>query len=192
MRFAISFALTACLGLCACDGSTNSTVPLPGFLVADTPAGASTSCPVIGFDDVGPPAAQVTTYTRCGITVTATTSNWTSWTGYGRPAPFIGFMAAAGTTTTGQIRMTAAAGKFTFQSVDVYSSTTPIPYVIQGVANGETVFAFQDTQPNTFGDFATISNPHASAQIDALVIQLVNPAAPCCPNPTGLDNIVVN
>lgn len=138
MRFAISFALTACLGLWACGGST---VPIPAFLIASTPAGASTPCPAIGFDDAGPAAAPVTTYTRCGFTVTATTPNWTVWTGYGSPAPFIGFMSAAGATTTGEIRVTAAAGKFTFQSVDVYSSTTPIPYVIVGVANSATVFS---------------------------------------------------
>ena len=192
MRFAIHVALTSCLGLWACGGSTGDTVPIPSFLVGDPPPGSFTSCPVIGFDDAGPAAAPVTTYTRCGFTVTATTSNWTVWTGYGHPAPFIGFMSAEGETTTAQIRVTAADGKFTFQSVDVYSSTTPIPYVIRGVANGETVFTLQETQPNTFGDFATVSNPNASAQIDALVIQLVNPAAPCCPNPTGLDNIVVN
>ncbi len=47
------------------------------------------------------------------------------------------------------------------------------------------------TQPNTFGNFATVSNPNADAQIDTLVIRLLNPAAACCPNPTGLDNIVV-
>jgi hypothetical protein len=100
-------------------------------------------------------------------------------------------MSAAGATTTGEIRVTAASGKFAFQSVDVYSSTTPIPYVITGIANSVTVFTLQSTQPNTFGNFATISNPTADAQIDTLVIQLSNPAAACCPNPTGLDNIAV-
>ncbi len=207
MRLTISVAFTACLGLCACGGSPSTpsaapatapssspsmtAVPIPGYLVASTPAGASTPCPAIGFDDAGAAAAPVTTYTRCGFTVTATTSNWTVWTGYGHPAPFIGFMSAAGATTTGEIRVTAAAGKFTFQSVDVYSSTTPIPYLITGIADSATVFTLQRTQPNTFGNFATISNPNAGAQIDTLVIQLSNPAAACCPNPTGLDNIVV-
>jgi hypothetical protein len=190
MRLVTSFALVACLGLSACGGSP-ATVPIPDFLIASTPAGASTPCPAIGFDDAGAAAAPVMIYTRCGFTVTATTPNWTVWTGYGHPAPFIGFMSAAGATTTGEIRVTAAAGKFTFQSVDVYSSTTPIPYVIMGVGNSGTVFALQSTQANTFGNFATISNPDAAAQIDALVILLSNPAAPCCPNPTGLDNIVV-
>jgi hypothetical protein len=89
------------------------------------------------------------------------------------------------------VSVTAAAGKFTFQSVDVYSSTTPIPYVITGFADLSPVFTIQGTQGNTFGDFATISNPNAGAQIDALIIRLVNPAVLCCPNTTGLDNIVV-
>jgi hypothetical protein len=188
MRFVSSFALTVCLGLWACGGGSPS---IPPFLLASTPAGPSTPCPALGFDDAGAAAAPVTTYTRCGFTVTATTPNWNVWTGYGLPAPFIGFMSAAGATTTGEIRVTAAAGKFTFQSVDVYSSTTPIPYVIMGVANSTTVFALRSTQGNTYGNFATISNPNADAEVDALVIQLSNPAAPCCPNPTGLDNIVV-
>lgn len=114
-----------------------------------------------------------------------------AWTGYGRPAPFIGFMSDAGVTTAGEIRVTAAAGKFAFQSVDLYSSTTPIPYVITGIANAATVFTLEGKQPNTYGNFATIGNPNASVQIDALVIRLSNPAAPCCANPMGLDNIVV-
>jgi hypothetical protein len=147
---------------------------------------------VIGFDEAGTGGAPVTTYSRCGFSVTATTPNWTVWTGYGKPAPFIGFMAAGGETIVGEIRVTAAAGKFTFQSVDVYSSTTPIPYVITGMVGSSPVFVLQSTQPNTYGLFATISNPAPSTQIDALIIQLSNPAAPCCPNPTGLDNIVVN
>jgi len=195
VRLTISVALTACLGLCACGGSPSSpsapaTVPIPAFLVANTPAGSSTSCPAIGFDNAGAPAAPFTTYTGCGFTVTATTANWTVWTGYGHPAPFIGFMSAAGVTTTGEIRVTAAGAKFTFQAVDVYSSTTPIPYAITGIAKSDTVFSLQGTQANTFGNFATINNPDTSVQIDTLVVQLSNPAA-CCPNPTGLDNIVV-
>ena len=123
--------------------------------------------------------------------MTATTPNWTVFTHYGHPAPAIVFESGAGATTTGEVRVTAAAGTFTFQSVDVYSSTTPIPYVITGFVNSATVFALRGTQGNTYGDFATINNPNAGAQIDALVIRLVNPAALCCPNPTGLDNIVV-
>lgn len=87
--------------------------------------------------------------------------------------------------------MTAAGAGFTFQSVDLYSSTTPIPYVVTGIANAATVFTIQNTQGNTFGNFARVVNPNATAQIDALLIRLSNAAAPCCANPMGLDNIVV-
>jgi len=148
-------------------------------------------CPQIGFDDAGSDGAAFTTYARCGLTVAAMTSNWTVSTTYGRPAPFIRFTSSAGTTTTGEVLVTAAGAKFTFQSVDVYSSTTPIPYVITGIAKSTTVFTIQGTQGNTFGNFATVVNPNPTTQIDALLIRLTNPAAPCCTNPMGLDNIVI-
>jgi hypothetical protein len=148
-------------------------------------------CPVIAFDDVGSDGAPFTTYTRCGFTVAATTSNWTVSTTYGRPAPFILFSSPHGTTTVGEVIVTAAGAKFKFQSVDLYSSTTPIPYVITGIANSATVFTIQSAQGNTFGNFATVVNPNPTMQIDALVIRLSNPAAPCCSNPMGLDNIVI-
>jgi trimeric autotransporter adhesin len=154
------------------------------FRLASAPA-----CPLIGFDDLQTHGAPFDQYARCGITVASTTSNWTVSTSYGRPAPFIQFMSNAGGTTIGEILVTAAGTKFRFESVDIYSSTTPIPYAITGIANSTTVFTIQATQGNTFGDFATVSNPQASTAIDALLIRLTNPAAPCCSNPVGLDNI---
>jgi hypothetical protein len=209
MNLRIAMAVFVCLPLAACGDTppsppTTATVTaqagqqdssaasVPAFLIAATPAGtASTPCPAIGFDDGGAAGATVTSYGRCGFTVTATTTNWTVWTGYGNPAPFIGFMSPGGVTNSAEVRVTSSAGRFTFQSVDVYSSTTPIPYVITGVANSATVFAVSGTQPNTFGKFATVSNPNANLQVDALVIRLTNPAAACCANPVGLDNIAV-
>jgi hypothetical protein len=101
----------------------------------------------------------------------------------GAPAPFIGFVSGAGVTTTGEVRVTADAGTFTFESADIYSSTTPIPYVITGLANAGTVFTLQGTQPYTFGNFATVRSPNPDAPIDTLLIRLSNPAAACCPNP---------
>jgi hypothetical protein len=132
-----------------------------------------------------------TTYTACDFTITGTTTNWTVSTNYGRPAPFIQFVAPGGTTTVGEVLVTASRATFRFLSVDVYSSTTPIPYVITGIASSATVFTIRNTQPNTFGNFATLVNPEAATQVDALVIRLSNPAAPCCSNPMGLDNIVL-
>ncbi len=52
-------------------------------------------------------------------------------------------------------------------------------------------FTVNGTEPNTFGNFATVQNPNAGTLIDTLVISLSNPANQCCPNPMGLDNIVV-
>jgi hypothetical protein len=48
------------------------------------------------------------------------------------------------------------------------------------------------TLPNTFGNFLTVLNPQAADLIDTLVISLSNPAAPCCANPMGVDNIAVS
>jgi hypothetical protein len=151
----------------------------------------SAACPKIGFDELRPHAVAFTNLTACGFTVSGTTTNWTVSTNYGRPAPFIQFNAAAGTTVAGEVLVTSSSGGFRFVSVDLYSSTTPIPYVITGIANSIAVFTIQNTQPNTFGNFATIVNPEASRQIDALVIRLSNAAAACCSNPMGLDNIVL-
>jgi hypothetical protein len=208
MRRRMAIALFAWLPFTACGASETAVTPTttsttqaaqdssavatPDFLIAATPAGsASTPCPALGFDEVGAPGATVTTYTKCGFTVTATTTNWAAWTGYGNPAPFIGFISAGGVTGEGEVRVTSAAGTFTFQSVDIYSSTTKIPYVITGLVNSAAVFTIEGTQPNTFGKFATVTNPNATALVDTLVIRLTNPAAVCCANPVGLDNIAV-
>jgi hypothetical protein len=170
--------------------STRSTMMF-GDTVVDIALSRAAACPVIGFDHLPIHGAAFTTSTACGFTVTATTSNWTVSTNHGRPAPFIQFSTPAGTTGAGEITVTAAGAKFTFQSVDVYSSTTPIPYVITGIANSTTVFSIQNTQGNTFGNFATVVNPQSTTLIDALLIRLSNPAAPCCSNPMGLDNVKV-
>ena len=129
--------------------------------------------------------------TRRRPRTTATTSNWTTSTTFGWPAPFIQFVSPAGTTTVGEILVTAPGTKFRFLSVDLYSSTTPIPYVITGVASSTTVLSIQATQGNTFGNFATVVSPQPATPLDALIIRLTNPSAPCCSNPMGLDNIVV-
>ncbi len=88
--------------------------------------------------------------------------------------------------------MIAAGGtRFQFTSVDVYSSTTPIPYAFTGFAGSTKVFAVSGQQGNTFGKFVTVSSGQTRASIDTLLIRLTNPAAPCCSNPMGLDNIVI-
>jgi hypothetical protein len=133
----------------------------------------------------------VSNYTESGFTIATNGSPWTVSTGFGNPAPFIEFYADAGTTATGTVTVTSSGGAFSFSSVDLYSSTTPIPYVITGVRAGATVFTLTDTVPNTFGAFKTVANPNSTASIDTLRITLTNAAAACCRNPVGLDTIVL-
>jgi hypothetical protein len=167
------------------------TITLSGDMTLTLSLHRAALCPAIGFDELGPNAVAFTTYTACGFTVTSTAASWTVSTTHGRPAPFIQFVSPGGTTAAGEVIVTASGAAFRFVSVDLYSSTTPIPYVITGIANSATVFTIQNTQPNTFGNFATIVNPDAAKQVDALLIRLSNPAAPCCSNPMGLDNIIL-
>jgi len=115
-------------------------------------------------------------------------------TTYGNPAPYIRFQGTGAANTLGEVAVTAGGQSFTFQSVDLYSSVTQIPYEITGIANAATVFTLQGAVPNTFGRFATVSNSSANVKIDTLVIRLTNPAIPTHPsasNPMGLDNLVL-
>lgn len=171
-------------------GSTPSTLtqPLDGTL---SPPPADPGPCVVGFNELTAGGAPFTTHAACGLTIVASAANWVASTTYGHPAPFVQFVVPGGTTTTGDISLTAVGSTFAFVSVDIYSSTTKIPYEISGSAKGAMVFTLAATQNNTFGGFATITNPQASVVIDTLRIRLTNPAAPCCSNPVGLDNIRV-
>jgi len=151
------------------------------------PSGAA----VIGFSGLTANGASVSTYMESGLTVSAASGPWEASTTYGNPAPFIQFYAAPGTTVTGEVRVTAGGSIFSFYSVDLYSSTTPIPYTITGLRNASPVFTVKDTLPNTFGNFRTVANPNASALIDAVSIVLTNTAGIAGRNPMGLDTIVL-
>jgi hypothetical protein len=155
-----------------------------------TPSPSAPQNVTVTFNGLTTNSAPVTVYTESGFSVSAGPGDWGVITTYGRPAPFIEFWAHAGTVVTGQIQVFAAGhAPFRFTSVDLYSSTTPIPYTITGLRNDATVFTVTDTLPNTFGNFRTVMNPHGTDAIDLLTISLSNPAAPCCDNPMGLDNI---
>jgi len=145
----------------------------------------------ITFANVGADKSPLADYAEAGFSVVPTTASWIAIRTYGHPAPFIEFLSPGGVTTSGEIRVTASGAPFSFKSVDLYSSTTPIPYVITGLSKGAAVFTLSNTLGNTFGNFATVINPQSSVSIDALSIQLTNAAAPCCPNPIGIDNIAV-
>jgi hypothetical protein len=146
---------------------------------------------VITFNGLTEAGSSVTSYNESGFTLSTTSDGWAAVTTYGNPAPFLQFFADPAVTVSGGIRVTAAASAFSFRSVDLYSSTTPIPYRITGVRNATTVFVLADTLPNTFGNFRTVINPNATDRIDTLLMVLTNTAAPCCRNPMGLDNIAL-
>lgn len=146
---------------------------------------------VISFNGLTVNDAAVTSFTESAFTVSTASGAWVASTTYGHPAPFIQFLAEPATTVTGEIRIAAGGSTFSFASVDLYSSTTPIPYTIKGSRNSSPVFTVTGTVPNTFGDFRTVANSNATSPIDALSIVLTNAAASCCRNPLGLDTIVL-
>jgi hypothetical protein len=139
----------------------------------------------INFD--GLTAGPFTSYTEYGFTVSPVSGNW-SESDYGNPGPSIGFSTRP--TPTAEVAVTDAGGAFRFSSIDLYSSITPIPYIFTGLLHGNTVFTTSNTEPNTFGAFATVSNPYSGAVIDTLQVTLTSPPA-CCPNAMGLDNVGV-
>jgi len=166
-----------------------------GLSVADAgDAPASLIQPAtVTFVGVAGHGSPFTTYSEAGFAVSATTANWTVSTTYGHPAPFIQFLRPMGEPTTiGEIQVRAGGAVFSFTGLDVYSSVTNIPYEITGTLNSTQVFTVQGTQPNTAGNFATVTNPYASAIVDTVVIRLSNPFVECCPNPMGLDNIALS
>jgi large repetitive protein len=148
----------------------------------------------ITFDGLSGVASgsPVTTYAESNFTVTPTAAQWVALTTFGNPAPFIQFTrTAAQAAITGEVTIDAGGATFEFESVDLYSSITMIPYQIIGVRHGAPMFAVSGTVPNTFGQFATVSNPHTTTRVDTLIIRVTNPATACCSNPVGIDNIAV-
>jgi hypothetical protein len=171
--------------------------PMVDAIVSElrTLPGASTRATIM-FAGLTGDGSSFAPYTESGLTVVSREGSWQVSTVYGHPSPFIQFLGpyeAGEPPLTAAIAVTAGGSDFAFTSVDVYSSTTPIPYVFTGVRGSTTVFTAAGTQPNTFGSFATVLNPHSTDLIDTLVISLSNPSlALCCySNPMGLDNIVI-
>jgi hypothetical protein len=145
----------------------------------------------IGFAGLRDNRAAVPTYMESGFTISTVSAEWMAITTYGNPLPSLQFMTAPGVTMTGEIRITSAGAPFWLNSIDFYSSTTRIPYVIEGSLSAEPAYTVVNVLGNTFGAFARTLNPRSNVPIDAVVIRLSNPAAPCCGNPMGVDNIVL-
>ena len=134
--------------------------------------------------------AAVSEYHERGFTLKLGGAGWAEGHTYGNPRPYVFFKVDGGTTATGTVEVSGGGQTFSFQSVDLYSSTTKIPYRIAGLLGGNVVFVLEDRLPNTYGQFRTVESS-SRAPIDTLRIALTNEAAPCCSNPMGLDNIVL-
>jgi hypothetical protein len=189
-RLAPIVLTAACAAACG-SASRSPASPTVLYNTDLSPATAISGPCTIGFEGLQGNRVPFDAHTACGLAINGSGASWQSSTTYGNPAPFIQFIVPGGTTVSGDVTLQSSDGAFTFASVDVYSSTTKIPYEITGTAHGSVAFSLQGVQGNTFGNFATIMNPHAATPIDHLLIRLTNPAAPCCTNPVGLDNIHV-
>jgi hypothetical protein len=198
----VSLLIALHVVVAACSGGIPvSPTPLldtsPGVSLSSA-SGPSSSLPdaplfrsyTVQFSDLGPDRAPVTTYTESGFTISAALANWIAYA-YGNPGPSLVFETPAGVSTSGEvtIRTEEDLSLFRFSSVDLYSSVTPIPYVITGTLRGDTMFTESGTLGNTFGNFVRDSSSHSNLPIDTLVIRLTN-GTTCCTNPMGLDNIV--
>ena len=108
---------------------------LTGGVLISTTAWATT------IDFGGLPGSQdspFTSYTESGFTVAPLSGSWLVGQNFGHPPPFVFFKhpAVGGTTTEAAITVTDADTTFSFNSIDIYSSVTPVPYVFTGLLNG--------------------------------------------------------
>jgi hypothetical protein len=147
----------------------------------------------IGFSALRENRAPFTALVESGFTISTVSGPWMSVTTYGNPQPFIQFNTSGGMTGTGEISVTAAGAPFWLTSVDFYSSTTRIPYVMEGFLSGEQMFSAVDVIGNTFGNFARRPSPRPDLAVDLVLIRLSNPSTLVgSSNPMGVDNIIVS
>jgi hypothetical protein len=188
VRTALSLILFS--GALACSPMA-PTFPVPAAPAASgvTPSGAI-EVGTLTFENLTSNGSAVSEYHERGFTLKFGGAGWVEGHTYGNPRPFVYFKVESGASATGTIEMSGGGQTFAFSSIDLYSSTTKIPYRIVGLRGGGVVFTLDDQLPNTFGQFRTVQSS-SNASIDTLRISLTNTAAPCCSNPMGLDNIVV-
>ena len=161
-------------------GPSPGPVPLPPPTNPTPPANGT----AITFDGA---SGTLTSYTESGYTVTPVMQSW-FFAAYGRPGPSLQFTGPSNALVDGEVRITAGGARFQFQSVDVYSSVTTIPYVFTGLLGSTTVYSVSGRQGNTFGSFATVASGQSATAIDTLLIRLTNSSNL---NPMGIDNLIV-
>ena len=177
-------------GALACSPvAPTSTVPSAPAASGATPAGVL-EIGTLTFENLTSHEASVSEYHERGFVLRFGGADWRERHTYGNPRPFVYFDAAAGTSAPGTVEVSGGGQTFAFDSVDLYSSTTKIPFRIVGLLGSNVVFTLDGLLPNTFGNFRTVPSP-SQERIDTLRIVLTNNAAPCCRNPMGLDNIAL-
>ena len=166
---------------------TRTTIPsLPPVVVPQPPNPAPPAGGVVITLDGG--SGTLTSYTEAGFVVTPTAQTWVFIAIGGRSLAF----GASGTVSVdGEVRITAAGGaRFQFQSVDVFSIFTPVPYVFTGMLGSTTVFTVAG-RLGGLGRFATIASGQSGVPIDTLLISLTNMSPSANGNVVGFDNVVV-
>jgi hypothetical protein len=185
--------VTGCGAAESMTGPSATTSPVTGPMPRiDASTVKPSATYTIGFSSLRENRAPFAAYAESGFDVSVVAADWIALTTYGNPQPFIEFYGPTGVTTTGELRIAAGGVPFWLNSIDLYSSTTKIPYVIEGFLNAEQMYAVVDVIGNTFGAFARRSNPKADVPVQEIRIRLSNPSAACCSNPMGVDNIVVS
>jgi hypothetical protein len=187
----VIFPAAGCGGTESTTGPSTTSTPVTARRIDPSTIRPSITY-TIGFSSLRENRAPFTGHAESGFDVSVVSAQWMALTTYGNPQPFVEFSGPAGVTTTGELRITAGGAPFWFNSIDLYSSTTKIPYVIEGFLNSDQIYASVDVIGNTFGAFARRSNPNADMAVQEIRIRLSNPSAPCCSNPMGVDNIVVS
>lgn len=150
-------------------------------------ASQSAQADVITFDGatIGAPISQ---HSEAGFSVNFSAAPWFV-SGYGNGGSSIQFRQPDGPSLTGLLNVARGGSLFRFNSLDLYSSITIIPYAISGFRNGSEVFSFEGVVPNTFGNFATVPSQFDNLLIDSLSISVTNPSIGFGGNPVGVDNI---
>lgn len=119
-------------------------------------------------------------YTEAGFTVTPKSA--VHWYGLGHtyapwPNSYIYiFRNQYMDSITDGIEITHGGQAFNFSSLLLYSSVMEVPYVFTGRRNGNVVFTATGTVPDPHGEFVSLSNPYASAEIDSLDLTFTNVA----------------
>ncbi len=171
--------------------TSDATRTAPVRLRIDPSTLQPTSNVTLSLSGLGANQTPVSRYSEAGFTLTASGADWYS-ASYGRPGPALHFQVGAGVRRTGEVRITTDNGApFWLTAADFYSSTTPIPYEFEGFLSGQSVYRVTGQLGNTFGNFATAQNTQSAVPIDLLIVRLTNPAATCCSNPVGIDNIAL-